>query len=298
MIQFLKYKKIYYVASAILIFSAVFSLAYFGLNLGIEFEGGSIMEVEYKEERPSSGEIRAMLSGLDLGEVFIQPIGEKGFIIRTKEVTEDVYREIRGRFGDSVEESYFESIGPVIGQELKQKSLTSILLASLAIIIYIALTFGGAGTRSVKSWQYGVIAAGVGFFHNVLIVLGVFSVLGYFYGVQLTIPIAVALLTILGYSINDTVVIFDRIRENLGKKFRSDFEEIVNSSLNETLGRSLSTSLTTLFVLFPILFFGGETLRWFIIALILGISLGTYSSIFLAGPLLASWFSLKSKKNV
>ncbi len=298
MIQFLKYKKIYYIFSATLVFASIFSLAYFGLNLGIEFEGGNVMEIEYQEKRPSSEKIREQLFGLELGEVSIQPVGEKGFIIRTKEVTDNVYLEIRSRLGDSADEKYFDTISPVVGQELRQKALISILLASLAIIIYIAITFGGAGTRAVNSWQYGLVASGIGFFHDVLIVLEVFSVLGYFYGIQITIPIAVALLTILGYSINDTVVIFDRIRENLGKRVQFNFNEIVNKSLNETLSRSVSTSLTTLFVLFSILFFGGETLRWFVSALILGIFLGTYSSIFLSGPLLTSWFGLKTKKNV
>lgn len=298
MIQFLKYKKIYYFVSAILVLASVFCLSLFGLNLGIEFEGGSIMEIEYQEKRPSIEELRNQIAGIDLGEVFIQPVDDNAFTIRTKEISEEAYRELRDRLGESAEEKYFESIGPVIGQELKKKAITSILLASLAIVIYIATTFSGIGGQAVKSWQYGLIAAGVGFLHDVLIILGIFSFLGYFYGVQVTIPIAVALLTTLGYSINDTVVIFDRIRENLGKRVRSGFNEIVNISLNETLGRSINTSLTTLLVLLAVFFFGGETLKWFVGALIAGILLGTYSSIFLAGPLLTSWFSSKSKKNV
>ena len=293
MIQFLKYKKIAYFLSGFLIAFSIFSLFYFGLNLGIEFEGGSIMEIEYQEDRPSASEIRDIFSNAQVSEFSVQEVGESGFIIKTSEISEEMYREIRSELGEEVNEKYFESIGPVIGQELKEKALVSILLASIAIILYIALTFGGLGSQTVKSWQYGVIASGVGFFHDVLIVLGFFSIVGHFYDVQLTIPIAVALLTVLGYSINDTVVIFDRIRENLGKKIRSGFDEIVNISLNETLSRSISTSLTTLFVLFAILFLGGETLKWFVVALILGVSLGAYSSIFLAGPLLVTWFNFK-----
>jgi preprotein translocase subunit SecF len=294
MIQFIKYKKIPFLFSAVLVAASVFSLLFFGLNMGIEFEGGSIIEIEYQEERPSLEEIRRQISGIDLGEVFIQPVNDKAFVIRTKEMSQETYSELKQALGESVQENYFESIGPVIGQELRQKSIVSVLLASLAIVLYIALTFSGIGGQAVKSWQYGLIAAGVAFLHDVLIVLGIFSILGYFFKVQVTVPIAVALLTILGYSINDTVVIFDRIRENLNKRVRSGFEEIVNSSLNETLSRSINTSLTTIFVLLAIFFFGGETLRWFVGALIIGISLGTYSSIFLAGPLLASWFGKKS----
>ncbi len=251
------------------------------------------MEIRYQENEPSSREIREIFLKAGLEEVFVQPTEEKGFIIRTTEMTEETYKEVRKTLGEEAQEQYFESIGPVIGQELKQKSIISILLASLAIVLYITFTFTGVGDKTLKSWQYGVTAAGVGFFHDVLIVLGIFSMLGHFYGVQVTIPIAVALLTVLGYSINDTVVIFDRIRENLGKKIRSSFQEIVNVSLNETLARSISTSLTTIFVLLSILLLGGETLTWFIVALIMGVLLGTYSSIFLAGPFLSSWFNLK-----
>ncbi len=291
--EFLKYKKIFYIISGILIFSSVFSIFYFGLNMGIEFEGGSVMEIRYQEDRPSTSEIREKLSEVGLRESLVQPTDKNGFVIRTEEISEETYKELKGILGENAEEQYFESIGPVIGQELRQKSIISVFLASLAIILYITLTFAGVGDKTVKSWQYGVVAAGIGFFHDVLIVLGIFSILGYFYGIQITIPIAVALLTVLGYSINDTVVIFDRIRENLTKKARSGFEEIINVSLNETLARSVSTSLTTIFVLTSILFLGGETLRWFIVALMVGVFLGTYSSIFLAGPFLSSWFNLK-----
>ncbi len=293
MIQFLKYKKIFYFISAILVSLSIFSLLYFGLNLGIEFEGGSIMEIRYEKERPSTEEIRDVFSKTELSEFTVQPVNENGFVIRTTKMSEEIYTKIRGMLGDEAKEQYFESIGPVIGQELRRSSIISILLASLAIILYITFTFVGVGDKTIKSWQYGVVAAGIGFLHDVLIVLGVFSFLGYLYGIQVTVPIAVALLTVLGYSINDTVVIFDRIRENLEKKVRFSFYEIVNISLNQTLSRSISTSLTTLFVLLAILILGGETLKWFIVALILGVILGTYSSIFLAGPFLVSWFKLK-----
>ncbi len=252
------------------------------------------MEISYEDTRPQAQEIRDLLSDLDLGEITVQPAGEESFIIRMGDIPRETYEEMVIRL-EGTTENYFESIGPAIGEELKTKALISIILASLAIVVYIAITFSGAGGRKVKSWQYGVIAAGIGFFHDVLIVLGSFAVMGYLYGVQVTIPIAVALLTVLGYSINDTVVIFDRVRENISRNPRLDFPDIVDKSLNETLGRSINTSLTTLFVLFAVFFLGGETLRWFVLAMIMGISLGTYSSIFLAGPLLVSWFNLNKK---
>ncbi len=295
MIQFSKYRKAYYTLSLSLIGVAIFSLISFGMDLGIEFTGGSIIEIEYESERPTTEELRESLSGLDLGELMIQQAGDNAFVIRMKNISDDDYLELRGQLHDA-RENYFESIGPTIGSELRNNAIISIILASFAIVIYIAMTFSGIEGRLVKSWQYGVVAAGIGFFHDVLIVIGVFSLLGYLYGVQFTIPIAVALLTVLGYSINDTVVVFDRIRENLALDPRANFEKIVDKSINNTLGRSINTSLTTLFILFAIFFLGGETLKYFILALLLGVALGTYSSIFLAGPLLISWLKLKEKK--
>ncbi len=294
MIKFLKYKKIYYTVSLALIVGSVVSVSVFGLNFGIEFTGGSIMEIEYEKERPSTEEVRALLAGANLGEIVVQPTGEKGFIIRMSDVSREEYEAIRGLLVGTIEHR-FESIGPIIGDELRSRALISIFLALVAIIIYIALTFSGTSGKSVKSWQYGIIATGIVFLHDVLIVLGAFTLFGHFFGVQITIPIVVAFLTVIGYSINDTVVIFDRVRENVLRNPKLKFSEIIDKSLNETLGRSINTSLTTLFVLIAIFFFGGETLKWFVLAMIIGISIGSYSSIFLAGPLLVSWFNFNQR---
>ena len=292
MINFIKYKRIYYGVSSILILASLFSLVFFGVNFGIEFTGGSMMEIEYSEDVPSVSELRSTLSGIGLNDVTIQSIGENGFVLRMPNISQDKYILLKDSLSGATEK-YFESIGPTIGEELKNKSVISIILASLAIVLYIALTFRNMGSKNIRSWQYGMVAAGIGFFHDVLIVLGAFSIMGYLYGIQFSVPIAVALLTVLGYSINDTVVVFDRIRENIAKKPRLVFPDIVNKSLNETLERSINTSDTTLFVLIAIFVLGGETIRWFVFAMILGISVGTYSSIFLAGPLLVTWFNNK-----
>jgi len=292
MINFIKYKRIYYGISSILILASLFSLVFFGVNFGIEFTGGSMMEIEYSEDVPSVSELRSTLSGIGLNDVTIQSIGENGFVLRMPNISQDKYILLKDSLSGATEK-YFESIGPTIGEELKNKSVISIILASLAIVLYIALTFRNMGSKNIRSWQYGMVAAGIGFFHDVLIVLGAFSIMGYLYGIQFSVPIAVALLTVLGYSINDTVVVFDRIRENIAKNPRLVFPDIVNKSLNETLERSINTSATTLFVLIAIFVLGGETIRWFVFAMILGISVGTYSSIFLAGPLLVTWFNNK-----
>jgi len=293
--NFIKHRKIYFIFSGITIIASLASLFIFGLKPGIDFTGGSILEIEYKDVRPSNQEIRASFSGLDLGEVYVQPTDEKGIIVRMKDISEETHQEVIQKLSENneLEELRFESIGPVIGQELRGKTEIVIVLSLLAIVLYIAFAFRRLSFPA-KSWQYGV-ASLVALVHNILIPLGIFSYLGGFYGIQITIPIVVALLTVLGYSINDTVVVFDRIRENLLKGTGKDYEETVDLSLNQTLTRSINTSLTTLFVLLAIFFLGGETLKYFALALILGIAFGTYSSIFLTTPTLVSWLKLKKR---
>lgn len=296
MVAFLKYSKIYFVLSGVLIIGSAVCLFVFGLNPGIDFTGGSILELEYAEERPSNQAIRESLTDLDLGEFIVQPTDEKGLILRMKEISEETHQSIieKLRKEKELEELRFESIGPVIGRELRNKTGIVIVLSLLAILFYVAIAFRKVNFPA-KSWQYGAVSL-IALFHDALISIGIFSVLGRFYAIQITIPVIVALLTVLGYSINNTVVVFDRIRENLLKKVGANFEETVDVSLNQTLTRSLATSLTTLFVLISIFFFGGETLKYFSLMLILGIAAGTYSSFFLSGPILVVW--LKWKKNI
>lgn len=293
-IDFLKYKKIYFIFSATLILASLGFLIVFGLKPGIDFTGGSILEIEYKTERPSNQEIKETLSDLDLGEVLIQPTEERGIILKIKDISEDTHQKVLEKLKENkeLEERRFESIGPVIGQELKQKTKIVIILSLLAIVLYIAWAFRKI-SRPIPSWQYG-IASLVALFHDVLIPLGILSVLGKFYGVQITIPVITALLAVLGYSINNTVVVFDRIRENLLRR-AGTYQEIVNNSLNQTLTRSINTSLTTLFVLIAIFFLGGITLKYFALALILGIIAGTYSSLFLASPILVAWLRWRKR---
>ncbi len=266
------------------------------MNLGIDFTGGSILELEYKGIRPSNQEIEKNLEIFNLGTIYVQPTGEKGIIIRIKEVSEATHQEIikKLREKNEFQEMSFQSIGPIIGQELKRKTQILLVVSLIAILLYIALAFRQV-YRPVKSWQYGLITSIVAL-HDVLIPLGVFFVLGKFSGVQITIPIIAALLTILGYSLNDTVVIFDRIRENLLKRIGVNFEETVNKSLNQVIVRSINISLATILVLSAIFFWGGITLKYFALALIIGILAGTYSSIFIAAPLLVSLSLWKEKK--
>lgn len=294
--NFLRYRKIYYIFSGILILASLFSLFFFGVKLGIDFTGGSILELEFKGERPSNQKIQETLSDLNL-DLNLQTTGEKGLILRLKDINEETHQEIVQRLKKEgeIEEKRFEAIGPTIGQELQQKTKILITLSLLAIVLYVAISFRRI-SRPLFSWQYGLVTAFVALFHDVLIPLGAFSVLGKFLGVQITIPIIVGLLTVLGYSINDTIVVFDRIRENLLKKIGINYEETVNISLNQTLLRSLNTSLTTLFVLIALFFLGGESLKYFALILILGVAIGAYSSIFIASPILISWFRWRQRR--
>jgi len=302
MIQLTNYRKIYFGLSGGLIIASIIALLIFGLKPGIDFTGGSILEIEYIEQRISNEEILEKLKEFDLGSIYIQQTGEKGIIIRMKDIDEEMHQQVLSVLTQETvldektgtlsintglaEEVRFESIGPVIGQELKDKTKIVVVVALLSMIIYIALAFRKV-QRPLRSWQYG-IASVLALFHDILIPLGIFAILGKFYGIEISIPVITALLAVLGYSINNTVVVFDRIRENL--LTRGDtFQETVDISLNQTLSRQINTSLTTLFVAGAIFFLGGETLKYFALALILGICTGTYSSIFLAGPILVAW---------
>lgn len=289
--QIIKYSKIYFFISAILILASLVALLVFGLKLGIDFTGGTLMEVEFSETRPSNQEIQEMLAdfpqdGQELGRVNIQPTGELGIILKLREINEDTHQIILEELNQP-EEKRFESIGSLIGSESKSKAILAIIAALLAIIIYIAWAFRKV-SRPVASWQYAIVAI-VALFHDVFITLGFFAVFGHFAQIEMGLPFVAAFLTILGYSVNNSIVVFDRARENLLRTNWDDFGEVINRSINQSLTRCLNTSLTTLFVLFAIFFFGGESIKYFALALIVGIIAGAYSSIFIINPLVVLW---------
>jgi len=288
--NFTKYSIVYYLISGLLVSASILSLFIYGLKFGIEFAGGSKMEIGFLEERPGNDKISQALSEFELGEIIVQPISKKLITLKFRGVDEETHQKILNKLNElsRIEEKSFNYIGPAVGERLRNKTTLAILVALLAITIYIAFAFRRV-SKPVASWKYA-IASLVALFHDVLIPLGIFSFLGRLYNVEITVPIITALLTILGYSVHDTIVIFDRIRENILKKGMGQFEETVNWSLNQTLGRSLSTVFTTVIVLIAVYFFGGETLKYFALALIVGIISGAYSSIFIASPLLVSWY--------
>lgn len=293
---FTKYSTIYYIFSGILIVALIISLIVFGLKFGIEFTGGSTMEIEFIENRPSNEAISKQISSFDLGNIIIQPMGARGAVLKFKGIDEATHQQVLSKLNElsSVEERGFQYIGPSIGKELRNKTVVAISVALLSITLYIAFAFRKV-SRPVASWKYGITSL-IALFHDILIPLGTFSVLGKFYNVEITIPIVAALLTVLGFSVHDTIVIFDRIRENILTSKTDSFENTVDLSLNQTLGRSISTVATTLFVMIAIFFFGGQTLKFFSLALIIGITSGAYSSIFIAGPLLVTWYKWNKKK--
>lgn len=284
----MKYKLFYFIFSLVLILPGLYFLITAGLKLGIDFTGGVLLEYRFTRDLDRE-ELRKNISDLGV-EAQITSSGENTFIFRTKPLEEKKIEEIKqtltNKFGE-VEEKRVESVGPIIGQELKQKSFLSLTVASLAIVLYIAFTFRKV-PKSTSSWRFG-LAAIVALLHDILLVIGIFAILGRFLNVEIDTLFVTALLTIIGFSVHDTIVVFDRIRENLLKNINRKFSEVADISIIQTLGRSLNTSLTVVFVLVPMFLFGGETLKWFTFALLVGIISGTYSSIFNATALLAFW---------
>lgn len=285
-----------FVVSVSLALIAGILLVVYGLQFGIDFKGGSVLEVTFRGERPAPEVLQEALEGLPdieaISEVQLTPVGEQGVLMRSGPLTEEDHREVLGAFsaatdGEVIEES-FESIGPAIGSELRTKSIRAIVILILVVVVYIALVFRGM-SRTLSPWAMG-LAALVALFHDLIIPMGVFAILGNIQGIQITAVFVAAVLTILGYSLSDTVVVFDRVRENLLRGSTEQFPALVHMSVKQTLVRSLNTTATTLAALIAIWFFGGESLKYFSLALIIGIALGSYSSIFVASPLLV-WFS-------
>lgn len=289
----IKNRKIFYTISSILFLASAASLVVWGLNLSIDFKGGSILEVVYPEGRPDTNVIKNALASLSLGEFSLRAAGDNGYIIRMRTLSEDEKLAVKKFLtidGKKLEERRFNSLGPILGQEAMAKSLWAILAVLICIILFIAFAFRRV-SEPVSSWKYGVIAV-VALIHDVFIPTGVFSILGHFKGVEIDTLFVTAILVILGFSVHDTIVVFDRTRENLklDRDFRTkkDFETIVGESVSQTFVRSISTSLTTLLALVALYFFGPVSTQYFSLALIIGLIVGTYSSIFIASPLLVT----------
>ncbi|MBI4276549.1 protein translocase subunit SecF, partial [Candidatus Uhrbacteria bacterium] len=285
-----------YLFSGALIIASLVSVSIWGLNFGIDFTGGSLLEARFSETVPALSDVTATITKAGLGDAVVQMTGDRTVLIRIRPITEQQHAELaealRTAHG-AFDELRFDSIGPSIGEELRQKAVYAILFVLIATILYIAWSFRHV-SYPVSSWVYGVITV-ITAFHDVIIPVGLFSILGKWYGVETNSAFVAAVLTIMGYSINDTIVVLDRIRENV-KSARTDFATTVGTSLRQTIARSVNTTLTTLLALVAVYFFGGESVRYFALALAVGIATGAYSSIFIASPLLVSWQAWRSRR--
>jgi preprotein translocase subunit SecF len=279
-------RNIFLTISGILCGISVLALIFWGLKPGIDFAGGSMIELNFSNAIPTNQEIKDKLKDLNLGEIIIQRSGERSLVLRFKEVDEAIHQQILEKL-NRPEEVRFESIGPTIGQELTQKARWAVLIVVIAILIYIGWAFRKLSKiiKKGESWRYGGGAV-LALIHDVLIMLGLYAFLGHFKGTELNSSFITAILTVLGYSVNDTIVVYDRIRENFLVYGWKNFEETINRSLNETLIRSLNTTLTTVLAILAIIIFGGESIRDFMIAMVVGISTGAWSSISIATPFL------------
>lgn len=288
MLAIIPKRKIWYAVSAVLLVASFVFIALGGLRLSIDFTGGTLIRLSFVD-RPPVGDVSAVVQASTGQSSHVQTIGENKYAVRLGPIDNDMHQALQSslqeRFSD-VREDSFEVIGPVIGTELRQKSIIAIILVVLGIIGYLIWAFRGTGGL-VRSWQFGLNAI-LALLHDITITIGFFAVLGYYFNVEIDVLFITALLTILGFSVHDTIVVFDRIREGL-KTRSDDLEQIANDSVNQTLVRSLNTSTTTLLVLVALLFFGGSSIYYFVLALIVGVVVGTYSSIFIASPLLVTF---------
>ncbi len=296
----IKHKKIFISISAVLVLLSIASLLTFGLQIGIDFKGGALVEVLYKTARPDLASLNEAVKSVGAGSIIIQPTGDLGLIAKSSDLNEQEHMALLktlSRDGaNPLEEKNFNSIGPSVGKELTRKAVVAVILVSLAIISFIAFAFRRV-SRPIASWKYGVIAV-IALVHDVTISAGIFSLLSYFYGAEVDVLFVVGILTILTLSVSDTIVIFDRIRENIKGKSDKDFSEMVGKSLDQSFVRSISTSMTVILVLLSLFFFGPESTKYFALMLTAGMFFGTYSSIFLASPLLVLANEWREKKTL
>ncbi|MDD5760687.1 MAG: protein translocase subunit SecF [Candidatus Pacebacteria bacterium] len=289
--DFIKNRKIFYCISGTIVIISLLSLLIWGFNLGIDFTGGTLWEISTAGDISQSIEvIKNYLEEKGWNQINIQTTSENSLILRFQNISEEEHVQLLEglkKLIPSIEERRFESIGPSIGEELKTKSIWATVLVFLGILIYLWYAFRDSSFK-IPSYRYGVLAVLV-LMHDAIFIMGLFSILGKLWGWEVNSDFLVALLVVVGYSVHDTIVVFDRIRENLKLKIKETLENIIDSSIKQTLFRSLNTSLTTIFPLIALYFIGPLSTRPLVIAIIGGIVVGTYSSICLAAPLLYEW---------
>lgn len=286
----------WYAISLAVIVPGTISLVLFGLRLGIDFKGGSQVEVQGQAE-PTK--VIQVADSQHYRDVTVTPSGQGRLLIRFRDNAdakgaEVHHQDFKAKLAAlSLNEISFDTVGPSVSRDITRNALLSILVASLAIVLYIAFAFRNT-PPPVSYWSFGICAI-VALLHDALLVIGVFSILGKLFNIEIDALFVTAVLTVIGFSVHDTIVVFDRIRENL-RRNRGSFEEVVNTSILETLVRSINTSLTVVLTLLALFLFGGQSIRLFVLALLIGIASGAYSSIFNASPLLVTWNNYKLKR--
>ncbi|MDD3679023.1 MAG: protein translocase subunit SecF [Patescibacteria group bacterium] len=292
----MKNRKWYYLFSLLFIVPSVVGLSLWQLKPSIDFNGGSRLELRGIED---SFNAESFIEENELAGAVVQKIGDDGLSIRFAEINEEKHRKVTENlpkyFGKNVLEVGFETVGPTISNEITRQAFLAVFFASLIIIFYIGYSFRRV-PKPANSWEFGITAI-IALAHDTIIVLGVFSFLGKFLNVEVDPLFITGLLTVIGFSVHDTIVIFDRIRENLIKRGASDFEETVNLSLFEMLPRTINTSFLVWSILLILFLFGGITLKYFVLTLVVGILAGSYSSLFVASSLLITWQEIKNKKS-
>lgn len=299
----IKHKHIFFGLTALLIIASIGAVIAFGLHLSIDFTGGTLAEIRYQGVRPDAAAIHQKLDTAGFKEYSVRELGSDSYVLRAQTITDQERGNLAQTFsinGSTAEVVQLSEVGPTIGAELRNKSLVAISLVVLCIILFIAFAFRKV-SKPISSWIYGLIAL-VTLLHDVIVPVGFFALLGYLIGAQIDALFVTAILTVLGFSIHDTIVVFDRVRENLRinqeKGRREDFEETAGRALGQTFGRSINTSLTVIITLLVLYFVGPESTRIFSLTLLVGIIIGTYSSVFLATPLLVAvekWRRQKGK---
>jgi len=292
-------KNLFFFISGLVIVPGIISLLLFGVRLSIDFTGGTLLELKIvkSEVQDQKLKITEIVKEQNIDLASVQEAGNNIYLLRMEPIDKDQNIKLQEEISKNVgkaEEIRFESIGPTIGRETAVNALKAVVLASIVIIIYIAWAFRHI-PKPYSSVKFGISAVAA-LMHDVLLLVGIFSLLGHFLNVEIDGLFITALLTVMGFSVHDSIVVFDRIRENLRKNRSFSFSHVVNESIIQTLARSLSTSLTVVFTLTALLFFGGESIRWFVIALLVGVISGTYSSVFNAAPLLVLWEEWSERK--
>ena len=296
----IKNKFIFLTISAAIVLGSILAVCIFGLHKSIDFTGGTQLEVTYTTVRPETALVQGVLSKDGLPDAVVQQEGTNSLSLKSRALSEServtvlADLSIGGQYPITETQTTFTSIGPSVGRELASKAIVAIIVVVIAIVLYIAFAFRSV-SKPVSSWKYGLIAIAT-LVHDIAIPSGVFALLGHFYGAEVDTLFVVALLTVLGISVSDTIVVFDRIRENLKNHTATTFADTVGKSLNQTFVRSINTSLTVILVLIALFFFGPIATKNFALVLIVGMFFGTYSSIFVASPLLVIVEGLQSKK--